>query len=646
MNKVEEILSNIFYENMITYDEKEIIMNQLNEIICKIITKNLNYKTGIFHNFPFPDIFHMLPVLIIESNLLDELKDKNKIELSLNNNKQIYPIFLNDSRKIVKTDFGLTMIEIKKDDGLNIDSFLSNTKYVSPCDKKIYFLYFKKDGNINIIFQDFIEYDKEKKYFKYSNLKEELPFFSPIFSFRYNRYIGVHYESGNKNKIIKDIFISDLIDLFIFNDIKNKKEINFNLNENLINENKIKENDDNDTITIIYKSPSYDYYEENEIFSLQEDFNEELSYDKLFGKKFVYTNKEKCKIIIKENEYDLDTYIKELEEFFDYSNEINFEIKLKGINNITDFSYMFCGCLLFSSIPDFYKISKNKISNINSMFAGCIFLEKLPDISILNTENIKDMSGIFYFCTYLEELPDISKWDTSNVTNISHIFAGCRQLISLPDISKWNTENIIDLSSIFYYCKKIKILPDISKWNIKNAKNISNLFGYCKSLISLPDISKWNTDNIESIESLFYLCSSLERLPDISKWNTSKIIDMHGLFCGCKTLLSLPDISKWNTINVKYMSYMFNNCPSLSYLPDISKWNTKNLIYINNMFSFCSSLLFLPDISKWKFNNYNENSSIFKECVSLMFSPDIKDIDYRDNFENCFSILNINENIK
>lgn len=117
------------------------------------------------------------------------------------------------------------MIEIKKDDWLNVDSFLLNRRYLGLYNiKRVYFLYFKKDGNINIIFQDFKGYDKEKKYFKYCNIKEELPHLSPIFSFDYNRYIGVHYESGDKNKIIKDIFINDLIDLFILNDIKNKKK--------------------------------------------------------------------------------------------------------------------------------------------------------------------------------------------------------------------------------------------------------------------------------------------------------------------------------------------------------------------------------------------------------------------------------------
>ena len=607
---MEKILTEIFHEDV---HKKQIIIKQSNEIICKILTKELNYKTGIFHNFPFPDLFHILPVLIIESDLLDELKDKNKIELSLNNNAQIYQILLNDSRKIVKTDFGLTMIEIKKDDGLNVDSFLSNPRYLGQFIKKVYFLYFKKDGNINIIFQDFKGYDKEKKYFKYCNIKEELPRLSPIFSFNYNRYIGVHYETGDENKIIKDIFINDLISLFILNDIKNNNKTNFNLNKNLNHE-----NDENNIITIIYKIPDYDYYEEDALLSFEEDFSEELYYNKLFGKKFVYTNKGKCKIICKEKEYDLDTNIKELKDFLESESD-NFEIKLKGINNITDFSYMFCGCLLFSSIPDFYKICKNKISGINSMFAGCVFLKGLPDISNLNTENIKDMSGIFYYCTYLEELPDISKWNTSNVINMSHIFAGCKQLISLPDISKWNMENIIDLSSIFFDCKKIKILPNISKWNIKNIKYISNLFFYCESLISIPNISNWNT---------------------------SEIIDMSCLFRGCKNLLSLPDISKWNTINVKYMNYMFNNCRSLSCLPDISKWNTKNLKHINNMFANCSSLSFLPDISKWKLNNYNENSEVFKECFSLMSLPDIKDIDYKDNFINCFSILNINANEK
>ena len=125
---------------------KKTILNQINNSICKIITKNSTYKTGIFCIIQFPDNLNLLPVLIVENDLFDNIKDKNKIELSLNKDTTIYEILLDNSRKFVKSEYNLTMIEIKENDGLNIDSFLPIKNYVGIYSKKFYLIYFQKDG--------------------------------------------------------------------------------------------------------------------------------------------------------------------------------------------------------------------------------------------------------------------------------------------------------------------------------------------------------------------------------------------------------------------------------------------------------------------------------------------------------------------
>ena len=178
-----------------------------------------------------------------------------------------------------------------------------------------------------------------------------------------------------------------------------------------------------------------------------------------FDNRFIKNNKDKCKIIYEEKEY-------EIKEKLDIDNnkiknEI-LEIKLKGINNITDMSYMFYEC---------YNLSN------------------LPDISKWNTNNITDMSFMFYYCSNLSNLPDISKWNTNNVTNMSSMFSGCSKLSNLPDISKWNTKNVTNMSYIFQL-SKLSNLPDISKWNTNNVTNMSSMFSGCSKLSSIP--SKFN----------------------------------------------------------------------------------------------------------------------------------------------------------
>ena len=112
---------------------------------------------------------------------------------------------------------------------------------------------------------------------------------------------------------------------------------------------------------------------------------------KIFGLEFVKNNKNKCKIIYENKEYKLEEYIN---INIKNNKKDKIEIKLKGINSITNMSYM------------------------------------------------------FYECKSLFSLPDISKWNTSNVTNMCHMFYNCSSISSLP-ILQWNTSNATDMSYMF-----------------------------------------------------------------------------------------------------------------------------------------------------------------------------------------------------
>ncbi len=83
---------------------------------------------------------------------------------------------------------------------------------------------------------------------------------------------------------------------------------------------------------------------------------------------------------------------------------------------------------------------------------------KLKGINI-----ITDISFMFNEWSSLLSLPDISKWNTNNVFNMTWLFYKCSSLLSLPEISKWNINKVIDMSSMFNECSSLLFLPDISK---------------------------------------------------------------------------------------------------------------------------------------------------------------------------------------
>ena len=106
----------------------------------------------------------------------------------------------------------------------------------------------------------------------------------------------------------------------------------------------------------------------------------------IFGFKFVNNNKNNCKLIIDDKEYKLiEKYnIKQYKK-----NILN--IKLEGINNINDMSYMFEGCSSLLSLPDISKWNTKKVTDMNTMFSGCSSLFDLPDISKWNIRGISSM---------------------------------------------------------------------------------------------------------------------------------------------------------------------------------------------------------------------------------------------------------------
>ena len=162
------------------------------------------------------------------------------------------------------------------------------------------------------------------------------------------------------------------------------------------------------------------------------DINKQDKYVKIFGEEFVKNNKNICKMIIDDKEYE----ISEKYNITNYNNN-KLEIKLKGVNNIT---------------------------NMSGIFYVCSSLSSLADISKWNTNNVTDM---FWGCSSLSSLPDISKWNINKVSNMSYMFSNCESLSSLPDISTWNTNNVTFMNNMFDGCDKLKNIP--SKFEESNS---------------------------------------------------------------------------------------------------------------------------------------------------------------------------------
>ena len=569
----------------------EIINKQLEVSLCRITNKKNKVGIGFFCAIPFPTFHDCLPVLITNNYVLekDEISTGKKVNITLNS-KQKIEILINNSRKIYNKN-EIIIIEINKNDGLDVNNFLNFTninnvdayrKIYSP--QNSYFFRYSKNDKIDCCLGLLQNIDKYNYKFMFSVDPLSESSGSPIISTEHD-VVGIHMKEMNGV-----VLLEHLREFYEMESIKKNPK---------------------DEITIIYQI----------IKELDTKIN-------IFGKTFVENNKDKCKIIINGKEQE----IIECLDNINYSNIFNFEgkyteisIKLKGINNITNASYMFKDCVALIALPDLGKWDIKKVTSMEGMFWGCwtlihisnniskwntcnlttifgmfvkcFYLMYLPDISKWNTNKLKVMEELFHSCQNLKEVPDISNWNTENIESLSFIFTDCKSLISLPDISKWNTNKVTEFIGIFEQCESLKTLPDISKWNTNKITTLDGVFNFCKSLTVLPDISKWNTNNVTSMRFVFQSCTSLETLPDISKWNTDKVTTMEAMFNLCVSLISLPDISKWNTSNVTNMVKLFNMCEKLESFPNICTWNTSKVMNNKYMFNCCyAAILLLQNI--------------------------------------------------
>ena len=576
---------------------------------------------GISCKLPFAFIDKTYFILIINNIYLDkeDISFGNEIKILLKDNLNFILLKIDNSRIIYRENKkdGITIIEIKESDGLDVDSFLEiDSKIIHSESKNIYinnnaFLINIQYGKKPELFQIIIKNIKSEKYeIQNFNSKEVIPIGSPIITSYNAKLIGIYNNYDNKLNYIIGACIKEPIYEFIIKGIKEMKE-NENENEN--------------EITIIYKS-----LRKGKI--------------KLFGKEFVENNINKCKMIIRDKieeiceNIELKTYEMQKEYF---------KIRLVGINKLENLEFMFIGCKELFALPNLHKWNVNNVTSMRSMFNGCTSLTIISDISNWNTINVTDMRYMFSLCSSLKEIPDISKWKTDNVANMDGLFNECMLIKKLPDISKWNTSNVLDMSYMFCFCHLLEELPDISEWKTNNVTNMTRMFSQCKNLKYLPDISNWDISSVKIMTNIFESCVSLEKLPDISKWNIDKLNTLIQIFNGCSSLKELPDISKWKIDKINNLSGLFYGCSSLNKLPDISKWQTENVFNISNLFDGCSSLISIPDISRWNTKNVITMSYLFNKCYSLASIPNINNWNIskvkkkEGMFLSCISLRNI-----
>ena len=504
-------------------EHKYITINELDitkQSICKIIIFNeqIIYGTGFFMKYS-----DSLKLLITNNHVIfrEYKDDKIKIVLQIWNQKTMKLSLNGRYIKYLEKSIDITAIEIKESDKIYKEILFLD--YNKNYEKFGYKLYNKEEifsiqhpnggdasiarGNIlGIVGLEFIH-----------NIPTDSGSSGcPIILLNNNinliQVIGIHKNSDTENRK-GGTFIGVLIneinkDPFINNKLENINSNNNNNNNNyIIAEININKDDVNKDIKIINSYEEYMKLHYN--YNLEENLKNEEQI-------------KECKIAINNEPIS-----------FNYSfifNEVgNYKIKYEFKHYLTNTNYMFSECNLVTSL-NLSNFKTQDVSNMSYMFNLCDSLTSL-DLSNINTINVTDMSYMFCGCISLNNL-NILNFNTQKVTNMSHMFCGCKSLINL-DLSKFNTENITDMGHMFSKCESL-INLNISQFNTKNVinmagmflgcstltnldlynfteikvNNISFMFFGCKSLIKLI-IPNFKIKNVSKKENIFYGCNSL-----------------------------------------------------------------------------------------------------------------------------------------
>ena len=123
-----------------------------------------------------------------------------------------------------------------------------------------------------------------------------------------------------------------------------------------------------------YVLKSFNTINKNKYIEKEEDITIEYKIPKnahrimILGSEFIKNNRNKCEIYI-------NSKYRELSQNIDLNtcqieNDI-LEIKLRPLENLTNLSSMFSGCVTLFSLPDFYKLVTNNVIKMNNLFNMC-----------------------------------------------------------------------------------------------------------------------------------------------------------------------------------------------------------------------------------------------------------------------------------
>ena len=204
---------------IITEKQIQNIKKQIDNSFCKIECNKEEDVIGFFCYIPIENEINLLPVIIV-NNFIKKESDK----ITIYKNNICLSLSIDKKRKIfVVEEDNITIIEIKEDDNLDMNSFLDIDEDIYKEDLKesfvqkiIYLLYYSKSKDIKYslgVIKDINEGDDYK--FEYlCDTENDSPSMGLIFNLSNFKIIGFHLGAKKGENLNSGIFINVQLDNF------------------------------------------------------------------------------------------------------------------------------------------------------------------------------------------------------------------------------------------------------------------------------------------------------------------------------------------------------------------------------------------------------------------------------------------------
>ena len=471
-----EILEKCFddYPSIVTIEKTKLIINQVENSICKIYMNEGGHGTGFFcyieNKKDKEKSNEKVPVLITNNHIIGEnqIKQKQQIKISFNNDQRWENLNLDRSKKKIYTSkkYDITIIEIKKKE-MNINSFLEidDRVYMEGSENifqktGVYIIQYPKDYTASVSYGIIKNINEKNEIIHFCHTREGSSG-SPILNLENNKIIAIHFGAKESKNYNKGTFLNAPIKAFFNNS----------------------SDDDTESVLNIAKSTNTEINNKNKYSSYDVDPYLSQSVIKAHGKSNINENEIKITLEIKSNEVNKEIYFlcnkKESSKFPNYLSELNPEnTELLIENSKQKYQQYFIPSKkgIWNIILKF----KKKFNNCSYMFCSCKQIIRI-DLSNFKTNEVTDMSYMFCFCSNLKEL-NLSNLNTEKVNNMSNMFSNCSKL-NIINTSSFNIKNVNNMKEMFLNCRNltnIDFSSSIASYNLDNSKIFEGCWNFKK----------------------------------------------------------------------------------------------------------------------------------------------------------------------